>query len=115
MWNYLTIKNGPVVDGMESEEVVYAADQPEYLPLRSLVSEGPERRVISRWTLNENARQAIASGADIYLELSTFGQPLQPIRMAVSDGKLDDDWVRVCLLDGKAKMLAKAETVSEQI
>src|SRR5258708_2678616 len=103
MFEYMSIKDGPVIEGMESEEIVYAADQPQYLPLRSLKSKGKWGRVISRWTFTLEQRQAIANGADILLELSTFGLPLQPIRMMVSDGKVDPEWVRVALLEQTAE------------
>lgn len=99
MFDYLKPKDGAVFAGLEQKEIVYAENQPEYIPLRALVSSGYDRRVISRWTLTEEQRKAILNGADIYLELSTFGQPLQPIRMMISDDKLDPNWVRVCLLD----------------
>lgn len=102
MFDYLNPRNGPVVDGLEQQEIVYAANQPEYIPLRTLKSNGPMGAVISRWALTPEQRKAIAEGADIFLELSTFHGPLQPIRMAVSDGKLDADWVRVCLLEQPA-------------
>jgi hypothetical protein len=108
VFQYLKPKDGPVFDGLEQHEVVYAKDQPEYIPLRTLVSSGPKRKAISRWTLTPEQRAAIAAGADIFLELSTFGYPLHPIRMMVcddntNDGKpLDRDWIRVCLLDGSA-------------
>lgn len=99
MFDYLQPRNGPVVDGLEAQEVVYAKDQPEYVPLRTLKSSGPIGRVISRWTLTPQQRQAVADGADIFLELSTFHAPLQSISMAVSDGKLDPNWVKMCLLN----------------
>jgi hypothetical protein len=102
MFDYLSPKNGPVIDGLEAQEVVYAKDQPEYIPLRTLKSNGSMGAVISRWSLTPEQRKAVADGADIFLELSTFGNPLQPIRMAISDGKLDPDWVRVCLLEQPA-------------
>ena len=98
MFSYIGIKDGPVVEGMEAEEVVYAKNQPQYLPLRALVSNGPKGRVISRWTLTQEQKLAIAEGADIFLEISTGHEPLQPIRMMVSDGDLDPAWVRACLL-----------------
>lgn len=106
MYEFLKPKDGPVVEGMEAEEVVYAKDQPEYIPLRTLQGNAPRVPVLSRWTLTTKQRELIANGADIYLEINTFinretgrPNPLQPIRMAVSDGKLHNDWVRVCLLD----------------
>lgn len=98
MFQYLQPKNGPVINGMEEQEVVYAKDQPEYIPLRTLVSKGPERSVFSRWTLTPEQRKAVAEGADIFLELLTYGGPLQPIRMAIGEGTEDKDWVRVCWL-----------------
>ena len=91
MFDYLSPKDGPVIRGLEDREVVYAKDQPEYIPLRTLVGAGPDRRVLSRWTLTDKQREAVAKGADIFLELSTFGQPLQPIRMMISDGNTQDD------------------------
>lgn len=115
MLDYLQPKNGPVFPGLEWREIVYAKDQPQYIPLRTLVSDGPERKVISRWTLTEEQRKAILDGADIFLELSTYSQPLQPIRMIVCDGKTNDscpmstDWVEVCLLDSKPTKLNKKE------
>jgi hypothetical protein len=99
MYDYLQPHDGPVVDGLENFEIVYAKNQPEYIPLRTLRSKGIQKRVISRWTLTDKQRKAIAEGADLYLTMLTFGAPLQPIQIAVSDGKLDNGWVKVCLLD----------------
>jgi hypothetical protein len=48
MLDYLQPHNGPVVDGLEQQEVVYAKDQPEYNPLRTLKSSGRMGAVISR-------------------------------------------------------------------
>jgi hypothetical protein len=113
MYAYLNPRNGPVVDGMEDEEVVYARFQPPYIPLRTLVSDDRNQRVVSRWTLTDEQREAIAQGADIFLELLTFGEPLQPIRVAVSEGDLDTDWVRVCLLSQKAQTPIVKDTTSK--
>lgn len=59
--------------------VVYAKDQPEYLPLPVAKLHGDEGRVISRWRLTDEERAQIAAGADLYLEVLTFHQPLQPL------------------------------------
>lgn len=101
MFEYLKPRNGPVVDGLEMQEVVYAADQPEYIPLRSLRANGRMGAVISRWTLTPEQRKAVTEGADLFLELSTFGAPLQPIRLVVSDtaGSKFADWFKVCILN----------------
>lgn len=81
----------PVVPGLEQFELVYAKDQPEYIPLRTLVSNDEKVEVVSRWSPNAEQRRGIALGADIFLTLLTFrdkeGKPnrLQPIRMFVAD------------------------------
>lgn len=98
MFEFLQPRNGPVMDGLEKQEVIYAADQPQYIPLRTLQSRGPHGAVLSRWTLTDEQRKAVAEGADIILELSTFGNPLQPIRMIVTDGKVNMDWFIAVML-----------------
>lgn len=85
MFEYLSPADQPVIAGLEDREVVFAKDQPEYTPLRALVSPDNDKGVLTRWTLTDKQREAVADGADIYLELLTFGQPLQPIRIIVSD------------------------------
>jgi hypothetical protein len=70
----------------DTKEVILAKDQPEYLPLPAAIIEREEGvALITRWQFTEDERAAIASGADLYLELLTFGQPLQPIRICVGD------------------------------
>lgn len=83
--NYLLPKDGPVFEGPDADkEVIFAKDQPQYIPLRCFVDDSRgDRRVTSRWTLTDEQRKAVAEGADIYLTLATYGQPLQPILMAV--------------------------------
>jgi hypothetical protein len=82
--SYLFPKDGPVISGEEGREVVYAGKQRQYLPLRTLVSDDEKGRVLSHWTLTDEQRQAIAEGADVFLNLMTFGQPLQPIQIFVA-------------------------------
>lgn len=74
-------------------EVIFAKDQPEYIPLAALRSRYENGKVMSRWPLSQEQRDAIASGADIYLELLTFNRPLQPIVLFVTD-KLNVDYVK---------------------
>lgn len=111
MFDYLQPKDGPVVNGLESQEVVYAKDQPQYIPLRTLVNQNVTDkgygRVISRWVLNDYQREAIAKGADIFLELLTFGERLQPIRISIGEGEPDPEWVKENLLGQKAEKAPK--------
>jgi len=94
MISYLRPKDGPVIEGSEHKEVVYAKDQPQYLPLRTLVGNDRERRVLSRWSPTPEQRKAIAEGADIYLQLMTFGDPLQPILVFIKEGPWED-WQKI--------------------
>lgn len=63
------------------DEVVYAKDQPEYMPLPVLRNQAGV--VLSRWKLTEAERKAVADGADIFLSVWTFNGPLQPIRLEI--------------------------------
>lgn len=75
----------PRVPGYEDREVVFAKDQPEYVPLPALpiiTTEG--RAVLTRWTFTDEERNLIASGADLFVKVLTFGGPLQPVAFSVS-------------------------------
>lgn len=76
----------PIVHGLEDEEAVYAKDQPQYAPLPSLKSRKPDNkgRILTRWTFTEDERRAIAAGADLFVQIDTFQQPLQPTGMFIS-------------------------------
>jgi hypothetical protein len=63
------------------EAVVYAKNQPPYLPLPVRRTEDGE--VVSRWKPNWKARIAILFGADFYLTMLTFNKPLMPVRVSV--------------------------------
>lgn len=66
-------------------EVTYAEHQDEYLSLPSLLT--PDGRVISQWLPDANDLALLNNGVPVTLVLHTFGQPLQPIILAV--GGLD--------------------------
>lgn len=74
-----------------ANEIVYAKDQPEYNPLPVLRNEGGV--VLSRWKLTDSEREAIMGGADIFLSIWTFNQPLQPVRLEV--GECDRDLLSI--------------------
>jgi hypothetical protein len=78
--------SSPVVRDIDprfnAAEVVYAKDQPEYIPLPTLkFSDG---LVVSRWTLNWKERLRLLFGGSVYLGLLTFNGPLQPILIATT-------------------------------
>lgn len=90
MFEYLQPRNGPVVDGLEQYEIVMAKNQPEYNPLRCLPGNTEHGERLSRWSPTREQREAIAAGADIFLELLTHNMPMQPIRIAISDAPNPD-------------------------
>jgi hypothetical protein len=63
------------------ESVVYAEDQPEYIPLPA--SRTPDGEVVTCWKLSWRARLAIFFGARFYVTLLTFNRPLTPLRVSV--------------------------------
>jgi len=65
----------------KEQNVVFAKDQPEYLPLPAYKSQ--EGQVISCWQLDEADKQLIAQTGVIYISVHTFNNPLQPIRPSV--------------------------------
>lgn len=79
---------------VDGGHVVYAADQPEYLPLP--VWRREDGRVVSRWRLTWRERIAALLGRSIYLEVMTFGSPLQPIFPTLSEDEAlyADEFVR---------------------
>lgn len=60
--------------------VVFAEDQPEYLPLPAMIL--PDGNAYTCWELDEQDIKAIAkNGGKIYVCQSTFNKPLQPINV----------------------------------
>ena len=69
----------------ELPETVYAKNQPPYIPLPTVLCDGPEGMVISRWKLSLCERLKVLFFGNIWLRLLTFGKPLQPIALEVDD------------------------------
>lgn len=78
----------PVIPGSKYPEVVYAKDQPEYLPLPAIVS--ANGGALTRWKLSWRERLCVLLSGDIYLGVLTFGQPLQPV-MLMTELDVPDD------------------------
>jgi hypothetical protein len=70
---------------VDGGHVVYAADQPEYQPLP--VWNRQDGRVVSRWTLTWRERFAALLGRPLYVEVMTFGSPLQPVFLTWSEAE----------------------------
>ena len=67
----------PIIPGRESEEIVIAKDQPEYLSLPALTIEDG---FLSRWKLTWRERLQIAWSGSLYIAVLTFGMRHQPIK-----------------------------------
>ena len=87
-FSFVQLHDGPVIVGLEKFETVYAKDQPQYKPMRTLPARDGNS-AISRFHLTDEQRKAIADGADIYLELLHFKGPLAPSLIMVMEEPVD--------------------------
>ena len=92
---YLQPADKPVVEGLEQFEVVMGWDQPEYNPLRCLTGNTATGERLSRWTLTQEQRDAVANGADIFVELLTYNRDMNPIRVGIGKALDADNWCSV--------------------
>jgi len=60
-------------------EVVFAKNQPEYIPLPAIYKDGI---VTTRWSLSWKERIRILFSGSLWLMIATFGEPLQPVKMS---------------------------------
>lgn len=66
----------------EQSNVVYAKDQPEYLPLPAHRSE--DGCVSTCWRLSWCERLRLLLSGKIFLSVLTFNKPLQPLKLGTS-------------------------------
>ncbi len=71
----------PVIPGSNVTEIIYAEQQPEYIPLPSIRT--PDGIVLSRWELSDEELARVVQTRSVYLALHTFNNPLQPIQLGV--------------------------------
>ena len=89
-FDYVMPAQGPVVEGLEESEKIYALEQPEYLPIRTLKGEHG-LSAIYRCELSAHQRVMIAEGADILVEILHLNGPLAPSRvMLLNQQGLDE-------------------------
>lgn len=79
----------PIIPGAQLKETVYAKDQPQYNPLP--VFKDDDGTVLSRWHLSFWERMRVLFKGDVYLWVSTFNHPLQPIMMQVTPPELSEE------------------------
>lgn len=60
--------------------VVFAKDQPEYVPLPAMkVPDDPLGLIITKWELSPDELKRIQETGTFILSVQTFNQPLQPV------------------------------------
>jgi len=85
-FDYLSPSIDPVVDGLEDWEKIYALEQGQYLPIRTLIGDRGQS-AIYRIELTEDQRGMLASGADILVEILHYGGPVAPSRVMLLNQK----------------------------
>lgn len=72
----------PIDAGIRSlDYVVFAKDQPEYLPLPARVAD--DGTVVTCWQLSWRERWLALWTGKFFLTVLTFRRPLQPIRVSI--------------------------------
>jgi hypothetical protein len=79
-FDYLQPAIDEVIKGFEDRENIYALEQAEYKPIRTLKGENG-LSAIYRCALTREQRQMVAEGADVLIEILHFGGPLAPSRV----------------------------------
>lgn len=67
----------------EGANVVFAANQPEYIPLPAEYRGGKSGEILTCWELTPDELKTVLETGKIWLGVLTFGQPLQPVILSV--------------------------------
>lgn len=81
----------PVIPGYDQFEVIYAKNQPQYGQLPALLTSETKGTYLTRWELTDEEVAAIISSKSVYLFISTFGNPLQPVLIAATINVKEQD------------------------
>ena len=72
----------PVIPGIPPVyEVIYAKDQPQFSPLPAY--KWKDGHVVSRWKMSFKERLHCLFFGYIYLNIFTYNEPLQPIKLSI--------------------------------
>lgn len=66
------------------QNVIFAKDQPEYLPLPALRIDSPQGEVISCWQMSFKERMKVLLTGKVWLSLMSFNKPLTPSYMSIN-------------------------------
>lgn len=68
----------------KQSNVIFAEDQPDYLPLPAYKEDSPHGCVVTCWQLTWKEKIKLLFGGSLFLSMLTFNQPLQPIKLGTS-------------------------------
>lgn len=91
----------PVIKGFKKYEILVGEGQPQYLPIPSVVFEGEEKRVCSRWEFSDHERNEIARGGSLLYSQLTFGNLFQPMYFQIVEKEIDPPEQYECLCNGR--------------
>lgn len=74
----------------EGANVMYGANQPEYVQLPAEYLGGQHGQINTCWELSGEEVERIRLTGQIWLSVLTFGQPLQPVLLSVERPKAYD-------------------------
>jgi len=78
----------PVLLGEKIAHIVFAKNQPQYLPLPALRSKAGV--VTTRWRMSWRDRLLALWTGNVYVQASTFNHPLQPLRVMIVAPRKED-------------------------
>lgn len=79
----------PVLLSSKAKEVLYAKDQPQYIPLPSVRS-SDGYMITSRWRLSWCDRLRVLLFGSMWLHVLTYGGAPQPIKLVCAEPSLGD-------------------------
>jgi len=68
-------------------EIVFAKDQPEFIPLPALRIDAEQGIFLIRWTMTWRERLRAFFSGSVYLQVMTFNKGLQPVALFVEPPK----------------------------
>lgn len=77
------------------QNIIFAKDQPEYIPLPALKQENGD--VITCWRFSDEEIEKLRETKTLYLSVKTFNQPLQPIYFTVNKNEVIDNDLEECI------------------
>lgn len=77
--------------------VVFAKDQPEYMPLPAMkIPNDPQGLIITKWQLSPEELERVKETGTIHLSMLTFNQPLQTriVNRRFTNRKIIKLWIK---------------------